>query len=102
MPMRWWRLGPWSRNRLMRRGDRLEAVIMLLAAVLMVMLVPFAAAYGTATHTRLEQQAQALRRRASGARGSARGRPARPRQNRCLAPFRREPGLCPRPMVGGR
>jgi len=60
-PIRWWRLGPWSRNRLMRRGDRYEAVLVLLAAMLILLLVPCAAAYGTATHTRLEQQTQALR-----------------------------------------
>lgn len=60
-PIRWWRLGPWSRNHLMRRSDRYEATLVLLAATLILLLIPFAAAYGTATHTRLEQQTQAQR-----------------------------------------
>lgn len=60
-PLRWWRLRPWARNHLMRRSDRIEAAIVLLTAVLVLLLIPVAAAFGTATHTRLEQQAQALR-----------------------------------------
>ncbi|TQC41336.1 hypothetical protein EEB14_55500 [Rhodococcus sp. WS4] len=60
-PIRWWRLGPWSRNRLTRRGDRYEATLVLLTAVLVALLIPFAAAFGTATHTRLQHQTQALR-----------------------------------------
>lgn len=45
----------------MRCGDRYEAVVVLFAAVLVLLLIPFAAAYGTATHTRLEQQTRATR-----------------------------------------
>ncbi|MFE7423170.1 hypothetical protein [Rhodococcus sp. NPDC057529] len=60
-PIRWWRLRPWSRNHLMRPSDRVEAILVLLAAVLVLLLIPVAAAFGTATHTRLEQQTQTLR-----------------------------------------
>ncbi|QSE85853.1 hypothetical protein [Rhodococcus koreensis] len=60
-PIRWWRLRPWSRNHLMRPSDRLEAAMVLLTAAVVLLLIPAAAAFGTATHTRLEQQAQALR-----------------------------------------
>ncbi|RZL74941.1 MAG: hypothetical protein EOP32_32505 [Rhodococcus sp. (in: high G+C Gram-positive bacteria)] len=60
-PVRWWRLRPWSRNHLMRRSDRYEATLVILTAVLVLLLIPVAAAFGTAAHTRLEQQAQALR-----------------------------------------
>ncbi|UNN05142.1 hypothetical protein [Rhodococcus opacus] len=60
-PVRWWRLRPWSRNHLMRPSDRIEATLMLLTAAVILLLIPVAAAFGTATHTRLEQQTQALR-----------------------------------------
>lgn len=53
-PIRWWRLGLWSRNRLMRRSDRYEAVIVLLTVMLVLLLIPFAGTFGTATHTRLD------------------------------------------------
>ncbi|MGW5152483.1 Rv1733c family protein [Rhodococcus koreensis] len=59
-PIRWWRLGPWSRNHLMRPSDRLEAALVLLTATVVLLLIPVAAAFGTATHTRLEQQTQTL------------------------------------------
>ena len=59
-PIRWWRLRPWSRNHLMRPSDRLEATLMLLTAAVVLLLIPVAAAFGTATHIRLEHQAQAL------------------------------------------
>jgi hypothetical protein len=59
--MRWWRLRPWNRNNLMRRTDRYEALLVLAAATLVLLLIPLAAAIGTATHTRLEQQTQVLR-----------------------------------------
>ncbi|MFE7422768.1 hypothetical protein [Rhodococcus sp. NPDC057529] len=59
-PVRWWRLRPWSRNQLMRASDRFEAMIVLLTAAVVLLLIPVAAAFGTATHTRLERQAQAL------------------------------------------
>ncbi|NDV06674.1 hypothetical protein GXW84_19465 [Rhodococcus sp. IEGM 248] len=61
VPIRWWRLRPWSRNHLMRPSDRIEATLILLTAAVVLLLIPVAAAFGTATHTRLEQQAQALR-----------------------------------------
>lgn len=60
-PIRWWRLRPWSRNHLMRPSDRFEAMIVLLAAAVVLLLIPVAAAFGTTTHTRLEQQTQTLR-----------------------------------------
>ncbi|WKN60903.1 hypothetical protein HJ581_0045475 [Rhodococcus opacus] len=60
-PVRWWRLRPWSRNRLMRRSDRYEATLVMLTTAVILLLIPVAAAFGTATHIRLEQQAQALR-----------------------------------------
>ncbi|KAF0963842.1 Rv1733c family protein [Rhodococcus sp. T7] len=60
--MRIWRLGPWSRNPLMRPSDRVESILVLVVAVVVVLLlVPVAAAYGTATHTRLDVQARAER-----------------------------------------
>jgi hypothetical protein len=45
----------------MRRSDRYETIIVLLAAAVVLLLIPVSAAFGTATHTRLEQQTQALR-----------------------------------------
>ncbi|WP_457920865.1 Rv1733c family protein [Rhodococcus wratislaviensis] len=60
-PIRWRRLRPWSRNHLMRRSDRYEATLVLLTAILVLLLIPFAAAFGTATHTRLQHQTQELR-----------------------------------------
>ncbi len=63
-PVRWWRLGPWSRNHLMRPSDRYEAtiiLIILLTAAVVLLLIPVAAAFGTSTQTRLEQQTHTLR-----------------------------------------
>lgn len=60
-PIRWWRLRPWSRNHLMRASDRFEAIIVVLAAAVVLLLIPIAATFGAATHTRLEHQTQALR-----------------------------------------
>ena len=60
-PIRWWRLRPWSRNHLMRPSDRIEAMIVLLTAAVVLLLIPVAAAFGTATHTRLEHQTHTLR-----------------------------------------
>jgi hypothetical protein len=51
-PTRWWRLRPWNRNHLMRRTDRYEGLLVLAAATLVLLLIPIAAAVGTATHTR--------------------------------------------------
>lgn len=59
--IRWWRLRPWNRNHLIRRSDRYEAVLVLITAILILIIIPFAAAFGTATHTRREHQTQALR-----------------------------------------
>ena len=59
-PIRWWRLRPWSRNHLMRPSDRLEATIVLLTAAVVLLLIPVAGAFGTATHTRLEHQTHTL------------------------------------------
>jgi hypothetical protein len=57
-PMRWWRLAPWSLNRLMRTSDRLESAAVLLVVVCVLLLIPVAAAVGTATYTRLGDQAR--------------------------------------------
>ncbi|TQC47992.1 hypothetical protein EEB14_17260 [Rhodococcus sp. WS4] len=57
-PVRMWRLGPWSVNRLMRGSDRLESSVLLLVVALLLLLVPVAAAFGTATNTRLNDQAR--------------------------------------------
>ncbi|QTJ71203.1 hypothetical protein HYG77_37890 (plasmid) [Rhodococcus sp. ZPP] len=59
--MRIWRLGPWSRNPLMRPCDRVESTLVLIVAVVVLLLVPVAVAYGIATHTRLDAQARADR-----------------------------------------
>ncbi|GCE38831.1 Aldehyde dehydrogenase [Rhodococcus wratislaviensis] len=45
----------------MRPSDRFEAMIVVLAAAVVLLLIPVAAAFGTATHTRLEHQTEALR-----------------------------------------
>ncbi|MFC9557786.1 hypothetical protein ACFTWF_44060 [Rhodococcus sp. NPDC056960] len=55
--LRWWRLGPWSANPLMRRSDRIESAVVLVIIVVVLMLVPVAGAVGTATYTRLTDQA---------------------------------------------
>lgn len=59
--VRLWRLGPWSRNPLVRPCDRFESVLVLFVVVVVLLMVPFAAAYGTATFTRLDAQARADR-----------------------------------------
>ncbi|RZL83282.1 MAG: hypothetical protein EOP32_08155 [Rhodococcus sp. (in: high G+C Gram-positive bacteria)] len=59
--MRMWRLGPWSGSRLMRGSYRLESSIVLVVVALVLILVPFAAAFGTATHTRLDDRSRADR-----------------------------------------
>lgn len=55
------RLGPWSGNRLMRGSYRLESSVFLVVVALVLILVPLAAAFGTATHTRLDDQSRADR-----------------------------------------
>lgn len=59
--VRMWRLGPWSGNRLMRGSDRLESSVLLVVIALILILVPIAAAFGTATNTRLDDQSRADR-----------------------------------------
>ncbi|GAA4488500.1 hypothetical protein GCM10023094_48480 [Rhodococcus olei] len=56
-PLRMWRLAPWSPNRLMRGGDRFESAAVLVAIAVVLTLIPFAATFGTATYTRLSDQA---------------------------------------------
>ncbi|WP_041810862.1 Rv1733c family protein [Rhodococcus jostii] len=58
---RMWRLGPWSGNRLMRGSCRLESSVFLLVVAVVLSLVPLAAAFGTATRTRLDDQSRADR-----------------------------------------
>ncbi|MFC9552539.1 hypothetical protein ACFTWF_16995 [Rhodococcus sp. NPDC056960] len=57
VPVRWWRLAPWSGNPLMRRSDRIESTIVLVVVVVALMVVPVAGAVGTATYTRLTERA---------------------------------------------
>ena len=45
----------------MRPSDRIKAAMVLLAAAVVLLLIPVAAAFGTSTHTRLEQQTHTLR-----------------------------------------
>ena len=59
--VRMWRLGPWSGNRLMRGSYRLESSVLLVVVALVLILVPFAAAFGTATNARLNDQSRADR-----------------------------------------
>ncbi|KXX55312.1 Rv1733c family protein [Rhodococcus sp. LB1] len=56
---RWWRLTPWSRNPLMRTRDRLDAVVAAVMITFVLIMVPFAAAFGTVTNTRLNDQSRA-------------------------------------------
>lgn len=61
IPARLWRLRPWNSNRLMRGSDRLEAWAVLASAAILLFLVPIFAAIGTATYTRLTDQARTER-----------------------------------------
>ena len=58
-PIRLWRLGPWSRNPLMRGCDRLRSAMVLIGVFFVLLMVPLAAAVGTETYSRLDQQTQA-------------------------------------------
>ncbi|MFZ2172980.1 MAG: hypothetical protein WAW17_02885 [Rhodococcus sp. (in: high G+C Gram-positive bacteria)] len=58
IPVRMWRLAPWNRNRLMRAGDRWESAGILLVSLLVLIMIPFAAAFGTTTYTDLNEQAR--------------------------------------------
>ncbi|MBB5916543.1 hypothetical protein BJY24_005455 [Nocardia transvalensis] len=51
MTLRLWRVQPWSGNRLMRVSDRLEGVLRIVAAMVMLAAVPVAGAAGTAHYT---------------------------------------------------
>ncbi len=51
LPVRTWRCGPWSGNRLMRASDRAEAVMRILAVLVLLAAVPVSAAIGTAHYT---------------------------------------------------
>lgn len=51
LALRLWRTQPWSRNPLMRWGDRLERSVRILAVLVMLIGVPVAAAAGTADYT---------------------------------------------------
>lgn len=59
--VRWWRLRPWNRSPLMRRGDRVEAVLILAASVLLVVLAPIAAEVSLHTYTRLQHHSELVR-----------------------------------------
>ncbi|MFE5704614.1 hypothetical protein [Rhodococcus koreensis] len=58
-PIRLWRLGPWSRNPLMRGCDRLRSALVLVGVVFVLLMIPLAAAVGTETYSRLDNQTQA-------------------------------------------
>ncbi|MFC9439602.1 hypothetical protein [Nocardia sp. NPDC057030] len=49
--IRWWSTQPWSPNPLLRKSDRLEAVVRLLAVAAVLVAVPVAGALGTAAYT---------------------------------------------------
>ncbi|MCZ1074733.1 Rv1733c family protein [Rhodococcus sp. A5(2022)] len=57
LALRLWRRAPWSGNPLMRRSDRVESALVLAVALFVLVLIPFAAAYGTATYARIGQLA---------------------------------------------
>ncbi|AOW92651.1 hypothetical protein BFN03_07965 [Rhodococcus sp. WMMA185] len=57
--VRWWRLAPWNRNPLMRASDRLDFVAAAVMIIALLMMVPIAAAFGTATYAGLNEQSQA-------------------------------------------
>ena len=56
---RWWRLTPWSRNPLVRARDRFDVVVAAVVISFVLIMVPFAAAFGTVTNTRLNDQSRA-------------------------------------------
>ena len=82
---------PWSRNHLMRPSDRIEATMVLLTAAVVLLLIPVAAAFGTATHTPARTaNPHAARRRPPRPRGRARGHLPRPRYPRVHESSRRQ------------
>jgi hypothetical protein len=58
---RYARMAPWHRNPLMRGGPRIDAVAMLLAATVVLLLVPIAAACGTVAYADEKAAAQTAR-----------------------------------------
>jgi len=54
--VRWWRLRPWNANPLMRGSDRIEALAVVLTVAVVLLLVPIAAAVGTASYTQLTER----------------------------------------------
>ncbi|WP_009472548.1 hypothetical protein [Rhodococcus sp. JVH1] len=57
--LRWWRLAPWSRNPLMRGTDRVDSVVAAVLITVVLIVVPFAAAFGTVTYTGLAERSHA-------------------------------------------
>ncbi|MFD7006191.1 hypothetical protein [Rhodococcus jostii] len=57
--LRWWRLAPWSRNPLMRGTDRVDSVVAAVLIAFVLIVVPFAAAFGTVTYTGLAERSHA-------------------------------------------
>ncbi|WP_227981362.1 hypothetical protein [Nocardia spumae] len=57
--VRLWRSGPWTTNPLMRISDRVEAVIRMLAVLVVLAAVPVSAAMGTAHYTDAAAQIRA-------------------------------------------
>ena len=57
--LRWWRLAPWSRNPLMRATDRWDSVVAAVLITFILIVVPFAAAFGTVTYTGLNERSHA-------------------------------------------
>ncbi|MFX0577860.1 hypothetical protein [Nocardia nepalensis] len=51
LPTRWWRRRPWRSTPLMRGSDRIEALVWLIAVIVMLVAVPVAGAAGTAGYT---------------------------------------------------
>ncbi|MEV5646701.1 hypothetical protein AB0L57_00490 [Nocardia sp. NPDC052254] len=51
LPVRAWRRGPWTANPLMRVSDRIEAIVGILAVLVLLAAVPVSAAIGTAHYT---------------------------------------------------
>jgi hypothetical protein len=54
--LRWWRLAPWSRNPLMRATDRCDSVVAAVLITVVLIVVPFAAAFGTVTYAGLAER----------------------------------------------
>lgn len=57
--LRWWRFPHFCRNELVRGVDRMETVLLIVLALLMMLAVPVAGMHGADSYTRLHQQAAA-------------------------------------------